>query len=99
MKPACPTPIYIDNQAAFLVSKATGTTKRLRHVDVQSFAIQDWTQAKKWLQVKKMPGESNPSDVLTKGTNSIAVFARHTLRLYRYYGPMLHDPTWTVSQG
>ena len=88
IRPLGPTPVFVDNEAARLVSLATGTTKRLRHVDVQMFGVQDWQQKKKWVKVLRIAGSVNQTDQFTKGSNSLQTHSRHTNRLYGYHGPM-----------
>ncbi len=78
------TPLYCDNAAAIKVSTATGTTKRLRHVDIRHFAIQEWTRSHE-LTVLKVHTSQNPADLCTKALDR-KLHTRHMLRLMGYYG-------------
>jgi hypothetical protein len=95
LRPAGATNLLVDNEAARYVTFATGVTRNLRHVEVQQFAIQDWQQKKKWLTVRRIDGSVNPSDILTKGTLSLLLHARHIHRLYGYHGPTVFTPDFT----
>lgn len=80
-----PTPIYCDNEGARKVVTATGTTRRMRHVDTQYFAIQDWHR-KKHVDVRRIDTKVNASDLMTKCLQR-TLHHRHTRRLMGYYGP------------
>lgn len=82
-----PTPTYTDNDACRLVASATGTTKRLRHVDLRHFAIQEW-RSRGLILPLRVDTTTNPSDLLTKLTDSRAMHWRHTNRLMGYHGPL-----------
>jgi hypothetical protein len=81
------TPIYCDNEGAKKVATATGTTKRLRHVDIQYFAVQQW-QRNEELEVMKIHTTVNAADLMTKGLQK-KLHERHTDRMMGYYGPSL----------
>jgi hypothetical protein len=87
MTPRSATPFFIDSRAAELVAKASGTTKRLRHVDVQHFALQESTQ-RKIIAPTRVTSYYNLSDLTSKITTK-AIQGRLILRIYGYYGPQI----------
>ena len=82
-----PTRIWTDNEAARLVSIATGTTKRLRHVDVQAFGIQE-LRRNGIAEAARVHSSHNLSDLCTK-ILGITQQSRHILRIFGYHGPQL----------
>jgi hypothetical protein len=78
-----PTPIYIDNISAIQIINARRPTERSRHIDIQSFAIQDWKDAGDVL-MHHIPGVINPSDSLTKPTGWV-LHSRHCRRLMGHF--------------
>jgi hypothetical protein len=66
-KYSLPTPIYIDSISAIQIIKARRPTERIRHIDIQAFAIQHWKE-KDDIFMHHIPGVINPSDSLTKPT-------------------------------
>ena len=56
--------ISLDSSAAKAMASRVGLGKT-RHIDVCYLWIQDLTK-KSWVKLKKIPGDKNPSDVLTK---------------------------------
>ena len=56
--------ISLDSSAAKAMASRVGLGKT-RHIDVCYLWIQDLTK-KSWVKLRKIPGDKNPSDVLTK---------------------------------
>lgn len=83
-----PTPLFIDNVAAQIVSKATGTTRRLRHVEVARFAIQEWQQNGE-IDTTRVDTAYNMADIASKITG-LQVHGRLILRIFGYHGPQTH---------
>jgi hypothetical protein len=79
-----PTTIYCDNEGAKKVAEATGTTKRLRHVDMQYFAIQEWVKLDE-ITVRKVHTTVNVADLMTKAL-SPKLHYLHMNRLMGYFG-------------
>jgi hypothetical protein len=84
-----PTTIYCDNEGAKKVAEATGTTKRLRHVDMQYFAIQEWIKNDE-ISVRKVHTTVNVADLMTKAL-SAKLHNLHTNRLMGYFGRPQHS--------
>jgi hypothetical protein len=83
-----PTTVFCDNEGAKKVAEATGTTKRLRHVDMQYFAIQEWVKNNE-ITVRKVHTSINVADLMTKAL-SAKLHHRHMNRLMGYYGRPQH---------
>ena len=58
--------IYGDNVACCHLANSGKPTERARHIDIQYFAIQEWT-ARKIISLDHIPGRINFSDALTDG--------------------------------
>eukprot|EP00978_Attheya_sp_CCMP212_P003430 scaffold7102_cov34-Attheya_sp.AAC.2 len=86
-----PTKIWCDNEGARHVTNATGTTKRLRHVDIPYFALQEWRKRKE-IHVDRIHTHANPSDMFTKSLTG-QLYNRHVYRLAGYYGPKSYNLT------
>ena len=69
------TVLYEDNQGALLMANAQQPTKRTRHMDIKTFAIQEWVE-KDLLTLKRICTSDNYSDVMTKATGR-TLFYRH----------------------
>ena len=80
--------ILVDNESARKVAKSEGTSKRLRHVDVQHFAIQDWTDNGD-IDIQRVDTEYNLGDLPSK-IATLQVHARLILRIFGYHGPQTH---------
>jgi len=89
--PRGPTPLFTDNAAAKLVMDADGTTRRLRHVDVQKFAIQEWRQQGE-ISSEKVSSQENLADLTSKCTTR-PIHARLILRIFAYHGPQMFRVT------
>ena len=78
-----PTRILIDNEAALKVINECRPTPRVRHVDIQHFAIQQW---RKWglIVMEHLSGILNPTDDLTKPLSWI-LHGRHARRNMGHY--------------
>ena len=69
------TVLFEDNQGALLMANAQQPTKRTRHMDIKTFAIQEWVE-KDLLTLKRINTADNYSDVMTKCTGR-TLFYRH----------------------
>lgn len=59
-----PTAVHEDNAAAIAVTDNERVTKRVRHVDMQYFAILEWVQRGD-IVLKHIKTTDNPADGLT----------------------------------
>ena len=59
--------VWLDSSAAKSMASRTGLGKT-RHMDVQYLWLQDVSRLP-WVTLKKIPGDVNPSDILTKVRN------------------------------
>jgi hypothetical protein len=84
VKQVGPTMIYGDNVAACLIANKGKPTERARHIDIQYFAIQEWT-ARRIVQLDHVPGKVNCSDALTKALGYV-LLRRHCTRMMGYAG-------------
>jgi hypothetical protein len=82
--PTEPTPLFEDNEAAIAMVNECRPTPRVRHLDTQYFAIQEWRKAGA-IQLFHIPGILNPADQLTKPLAS-RLHNRHVRRLMGHYG-------------
>jgi hypothetical protein len=80
-----PTIIYEDNRAAIDMVNSSKPTPRVRHIDIQHFAIQEWKQAGEIL-LHHIPGIISPPDALTKPLSWV-LHARHVRRMMGHHGP------------
>ena len=80
-----PTPLYEDNQAAIAIVNERRSTPRVRHVDIQHFAIQEWREQGD-IVLHHIPGIINPSDGETKALGG-KLHSRHSRRSMGHYGP------------
>jgi deoxyuridine 5'-triphosphate nucleotidohydrolase len=69
------TILYEDNQGALLMANAQQPTKRTRHMDIKTFAIQEWVE-RDLLTLKRINTSDNYADVMTKQTGR-TLFYRH----------------------
>jgi hypothetical protein len=83
--PSTPTPLYEDNEAAIAMVNECRPTPRVRHLDTQYFAIQEWRQAGQ-IKLFHIPGVLNPADQQTKPLAS-RLHNRHVRRIMGHYGP------------
>ena len=88
-----PTMIYGDNVACCHLANSGKPTERARHIDIQYFAIQEWT-ARKIISLDHTPGRINFSDALTKALGNV-LLNRHCTRMMGYAG----SPYTTSSNG
>lgn len=82
--PATSTPLFEDNEAAIAMINESRPTPRVRHLDTQYFAIQEWRQAGD-IQMFHIPGILNPADQQTKPLAS-RLHNRHVRRIMGHYG-------------
>ena len=82
LKPG-PSPLLIDNEAALKVINERRPTPRVRHVNIQQFAIQEWREAK-LIVMQHLPGIVNSSDDLTKALSWV-LHGRHARRNMGHY--------------
>jgi hypothetical protein len=80
-----PTPLYEDNQAAIAMVNESRPTPRVRHLDIQHFAIQEWC-TRGIIQLFHIPGIINAADQQTKPL-SFVLHSRHARRSMGHYGP------------
>ena len=69
------TTLYEDNQGAILMANAQQPTKRTRHMDIKTFALQEWCE-QDLLILHKIHTQHNWADALTKAQGRI-LFYRH----------------------
>ena len=79
-----PTMVYGDNVACCHLANSGKPTERARHIDIQYFAIQEWT-ARKIIMLDHIPGRINVSDALTKALGYV-LLNRHCTRMMGYAG-------------
>lgn len=80
-----PTPLFEDNQAAIAMVNECRPTPRVRHLDIQHFAIQEW-RARGIIQLFHIPGVINAADQQTKPL-SFVLHSRHARPSMGHYGP------------
>ena len=79
-----PTPIYSDNESAIkIVNNNRMPTDRIRHIDIQWFAIQDWKENNEII-LKHIPGILQPSDAQTKPLGWV-LHSRHCHRMMGHF--------------
>ena len=61
----CASTIYIDNNGALLMANASQPTRRTRHMDIKTFALQDWVE-RDLMIFKRSSTSDNYSDGMTK---------------------------------
>ena len=91
-----PTKLLIDNEAALKVINERRPTSRVRHVEIQHFAIQEW-RAKGHVVMLHCPGVINPSDDLTKAVSWV-LHRRHARRNMGHYSGSLVSHSTTPSR-
>ena len=69
------TTLYEDNQGALLMANAQQPTKRTRHMNIKSFALQEWVE-QDLILLRKIHTGDNYSDAMTKAT-ARTLFYRH----------------------
>jgi hypothetical protein len=79
-----PTLVGEDNQGTIFLANHRRPSGRTRHMDIQYFATQEWTQ-QGLIRFFKIDGKANPSDALSKVLYRI-LHRRHFDRLMGYYG-------------
>jgi len=87
-----PSVIYVDNQATVDVVMENRPTPRLRHVEVQHFAIQRWRE-EGWLAVHHLAGTLQCADGLTKALGWVLHY-RHARRSMGHYRPTERSSEW-----
>ena len=68
-----PTTLYIDNHGALFMANAEQPTRRTRHMDTKTFAMQDWTKEEK-LILKEVNTKDNAADHFTKALGQIKFY-------------------------
>jgi deoxyuridine 5'-triphosphate nucleotidohydrolase len=79
------TVLYEDNQGALLMANAQQPTKRSRHMDIRSFALQDWVE-KDLIVLHRIPTSDNYADAMTKALPR-TLFYRHMNYIQGKYIP------------
>jgi deoxyuridine 5'-triphosphate nucleotidohydrolase len=69
------TVLYEDNQGALLMANAQKPTKRTRHMDIKTFALQDWVK-RDLLCLQRINTGDNYADAMTKSLGR-TLFYRH----------------------
>ncbi|MCE2996259.1 MAG: hypothetical protein LW863_11705 [Flammeovirgaceae bacterium] len=82
---SAPTPLYEDNMSTIKIINAQIPTERSRHIDIASFAIQEWKQNGD-IVLEYIPGIINPADDMTKPLGWV-LHSRHARRLMGHYNP------------
>jgi hypothetical protein len=82
--PSGPTTLYEDNEAAIAMINENRPTPRVRHVDIQHFAIQEW-RARGLVRMEYIPTTLNVADGSTKALGW-TLHARHARRAMGHYG-------------
>lgn len=67
--------LYEDNQGALLMANAQQPTKRTRHMEIKTFALQEWVE-RDLIRLKRINTTDNYADVMTKATGR-TLFYRH----------------------
>ena len=73
------TQLFDDNAGTITISNNEKPTKRVRHVDICYFSIQEWIQNGDLL-LHAISSSDNPADILTKSLGP-QLFARHNATL------------------
>ena len=96
-----PTKIYGDNISACLIANKRWPTERAWHVDIQYFAIQEWTE-RRIIELDHIPGKVNYSDALTKALGYV-LHHWHCTRMMGYAGSPYSNTyagfLWQASYG
>jgi hypothetical protein len=79
-----PTLVGEYNQVTILLATHRRPSGRTRHMDIQHFATQEWTQ-QGLIRFFKIDGKANPSDAFSKVLYRI-LYRRHFKHLMGYYG-------------
>jgi hypothetical protein len=82
--PSGPTVLYEDIEAAISMINDNRPTPRIRHVDIQHFAIQEW-RACGLIRMEYIPTALNVADGSTKALGW-TLHARHARRAMGHYG-------------
>jgi hypothetical protein len=82
--PSAPTPLYEDNEAAIAMVNENRPTPRVRHLETQYFAIQEWHHTG-FIQMFHIPGMINPADQQTKPLAS-RLHNHHIHRIMGHHG-------------
>ena len=68
-----PTTLFEDNAGAFYMATAERPTRRTRHMDTKTFAIQDWIR-QDYLEMKPIRTNANISDHFTKALGRVKFY-------------------------
>ena len=91
-----PTTLLIDNTGAVFMVDAQAPTRRTRHVDIQYFALLEWSETKQ-IKATSIPTATNISDSMTKPTGRIK-FHQHA-DLFMGRTPPEYVPTEVLRMG
>jgi len=86
-----PTTLYIDNQGALFMANAEQPTRRTRHMDTKTFALQQWTKEEK-MTLQPLNTQRNISDHFTKALGRIKFYEQTDIIMGQ------RRPTWTNRQ-
>jgi hypothetical protein len=90
------TTVYEDNYACRMVANSTAPTRQMRHIAINDFALQDWTE-RNLISLTVCASNANALYMFTKKVGKI-LFARHhdhisgRSTLFRINPDLLHVP-------
>ena len=85
-----PTTLYIDNRGALFMANAEQPTRRTRHMDTKTFAIQDWIREEKMI-LTPIKTQNNISDHFTKALGRVKFYEQTDILMGR------RKPAWTIE--
>ena len=80
----CKVEVHMDSSAALSLTQRTGLGKA-KHIDVQHLWLQDLAREGR-VTYKKVPGDQNPSDLMTKGLSHERICLLMRLLGFEYAG-------------
>ena len=91
-KQLVPTTLYEDNRGALYMANAEQPTKRTRHMDIKTFALQDWIQ-NGHLVMTQIPTANNTADHFTKALGRIKFYQQTDILMGRRQPDYTHQVT------
>jgi hypothetical protein len=89
-----PTILYEDNTGALHMANAQQPTRRTRHMDTKTFALQDWVEHDQ-LEVAQIGTVNNISDAFTKALGRIKFYEQTDVLMGRRIPPYV--PNWIAN--
>jgi hypothetical protein len=89
-----PTILYEDNTGALHMANAQQPTRRTRHMDTKTFALQDWVEHDQ-LEVAQIGTVNNISDAFTKALGRIKFYEQTDVLMGRRIPPYV--PSWVIK--